>query len=83
MVATDSTIMPWGIHAGIKLGDVPFEYLLKYYRKQWIGGELLIWFEKQLRVIEESEAALGHVPGGKKPKKYLIENYECKYPYKK
>lgn len=78
----DTDIMPWGSHQGKPIGEVPFDYLLKYYRKQWIGGEVLIYFEKCLEVIEKSEAEVALLQG-KKAKKYLIEDYECIYPHKK
>ena len=77
----DSDLMPWGVHKGKKIGDVPFDYLLRFYRKQWLGGEVKEYFEKQLKIIEQSEVNC-YQQGLKKPKKYIIEDYECTYPYK-
>ncbi len=78
----DSDLMPWGAHKKKPIGEVPFDYLYKLYRKMWLSGDVLLYFEKQLRILEESEACMGETPGGKKPKKYIIENYECCYPTK-
>lgn len=75
-------LMPWGTHRGKPIGDVPFDYLLRFYRKQWIDGPVLAYFEKQLKTLEEAETLM-NLMIGKKPKKYIIENYECVYPYKK
>ncbi len=74
--------MPWGVHKGKPIGEVPFDYLFRFYKKGWIDGEVLKYFEKQLKVLEESESEINTLLG-KKPKKYLIENYECIYPHKK
>lgn len=73
--------MPFGVHKGKPIGEVPFEYLWKFYRKRWLGGEVLKYFENQLRVLEENEQQTAHLLG-KKPKKYLIEDYEDSYPYR-
>lgn len=78
----DSDKMPWGTHRGKPIGDVPFDYLLKYYRKQWLSGDVLTYFEKQLRLLEAEEERTGPLKG-KKPKKYIIEDYECQFPYQK
>ncbi|HEY0029177.1 MAG TPA: hypothetical protein VGC65_00350 [Bacteroidia bacterium] len=78
---TDADFMPWGTHKGKPIGEVPFDYLLKWYRKMWIDGEVLIYFENCLRVLEEQEVEL-NFKNPQKAKKYLIENYECAYPHK-
>lgn len=76
-----SSIMPWGAHKGKPIGEVPFDYLLKFYRKMWLGNDVLKYFENQLRVLEENEKETAPLIG-RKPKKYLIEDYECCYPGK-
>lgn len=73
-----SSLMPWGVHQGKPIGEVPFDYLLKFYRKMWLSGEVLEYFEEQLRVLEESEQATAPLRK-RKPKKYLIEDYQCCY----
>ncbi len=78
----DTDLMPWGAHKKKPIGDVPFEYLWRLYKKHWLGGEVLAYFEKQLKVLEESELQTSGLTG-KRPKKYLIENYEFKYPAEK
>ncbi len=71
----DTTPMPWGKHRGTPIGEVPFKYLMQFYKKRWINGPVLIWFEKQLAVLEQASIAECEFTG-KKPKKYLIPNYE-------
>lgn len=33
---TDATIMPWGKHKGMKLGEVPADYLLWLFEQTWV-----------------------------------------------
>lgn len=33
---TDQTVMPWGVHKGTKLKDVPASYLLWLFEQSWI-----------------------------------------------
>jgi len=70
--------MPWGVHKGKPIGEVPFDYLLKFYKKQWINGEVLKYVEAALAEIEASEYEIA-IRLGKKPKKYLIDDYQCVY----
>lgn len=72
--------MPWGKHKGKPIGDVPLDYLLQYYRKGWVGGEVLKYLEAQLKVLEEAEKMEAERTG-KKPKKYIIEDYEYNFPF--
>lgn len=74
----DSSPMPWGVHTTKPMGEVPFNYLLKYYRKMWLGGDVLEYFENQLRVLEKNEQETAPLLG-KNPKKYLIQDYKCCY----
>lgn len=78
---SDSDKMPWGVHKGKSMGEVPFDYLYKFYRKMWLGGDVLKYFTDQLEVLERIELETAPL-AGKKPKKYLIEDYECCYPGK-
>jgi hypothetical protein len=70
--------MPWGSHKGKQIGEVPFDYLFKYYKKQWLNDEVLRYVEDCLSEIEYSEAQIS-IRLGKEPKKYLIAHYECVY----
>lgn len=81
-VMNDTTPMPWGVHKGKPIGEVPFDYLFKFYKKMWLDGPVLRYFENQLRVLQHTEneiAPLEH----RKPKQYLVEEYKPSYPYKK
>lgn len=78
---TDKDIMPWGVYKGQPIGNVDFDYLLRLYKKEWLSGDILIYFEKQLKELEASENRVCGL-SLKKPKKYLIESYECKFPKK-
>lgn len=33
---TDNTLMPWGVHKGKKLSELPASYLLWLYEQTWI-----------------------------------------------
>ena len=55
--------------------------MLRLYRKMWLNGDVLQYFEEQLRVLEKREEDLA-IARGKKPKKWLIENYEWSYSNK-
>lgn len=77
----DSDLMPWGVHKGKSIGEVPFDYLWKFYRKMWLSGDVLKYFINQLEILEKNEQETAPLIG-KKPKKYLIEDYECCYPGK-
>ncbi len=74
----DSDLMPWGVHKGKPIGEVPFEYLWRFYRKMWLSGDVLKYFEDQLQALEQAERETAPLLG-EKPKKYLIEDYECCY----
>lgn len=77
----DSDPMPWGVHKEKPIGEVPFKYLWNFYKKMWLSGEVLEYFEKQLEILEQNEKETAPLLG-KKPKKYLIEDYLCCYPGK-
>lgn len=79
---TETDLMPWGVHKGKPIGEVHFDYLVKYYKKQWLDDGVLKFVENCLSEIEEREAEIS-IRIGKTPKKYLIENYECIYPKNK
>lgn len=74
----DSSPMPWGVHQTKPIGEVPFDYLWKFYRKMWLGDDVLEYFENQLRVLEKNEQETAPLLG-KTPKKYLIQDYKCCY----
>ena len=77
----DTDLMPWGKYKDQPMGSIPFEYLLRFYKKHWLGGRVLNYFERQLKILEESEERSAHLTR-KPPKKYIIENYEFKFPTK-
>ncbi len=77
---TDDTPMPWGKHMTQPMGEVPFDYLLKYYKKQWLAGPVLKYFEDRLRLIIETEQGISTITG-KPCKLQIIEDYECLFPY--
>lgn len=74
-------LMPWGTHKGKPIGEVPFKYLYNFYKKMWLSGDVLKYFVDQLNELEKIEEETAPLLG-KKPKKYLIDDYECCYPYK-
>jgi hypothetical protein len=78
---SDSDLMQWGVHKGKPIGEVPFDYLWRFYRKMWLSGDVLKYFEYQLQILEKNELETAPLLG-RKPKKYLIEDYECCYPNK-
>jgi uncharacterized protein (DUF3820 family) len=78
---TDKDPMPWGVHKGKPIGEVPFDYLFRFYKKKWLSGPVLKYVENALSVLESNELETAHLRG-EKPKKYLIQDYECCYPYK-
>jgi hypothetical protein len=36
VIYTDKTLMPWGIHKGLPMADVPGSYLLWLFQQPWI-----------------------------------------------
>jgi uncharacterized protein (DUF3820 family) len=52
-VLTDESIMPWGIHKGKKLANVPAAYLLYLYdEKKVIWGEVFNYIKDNLDVLK-------------------------------
>ena len=51
---TETDLMPWGVHRGKPIGEVKFDYLFKFYKKQWLSGEVLKFVESCLSEIEAS-----------------------------
>lgn len=74
-----SSPMPWGVHKGKSIGEIPFDYLWRFYKKMWLNDDVLKYFENQLQVLEENEQETAPLIG-RAPKKYLIEDYKCCYP---
>jgi uncharacterized protein (DUF3820 family) len=50
----DETIMPFGVHKGKKLKDVPDDYLLFLYQSTNIYGELKDYIKDNLEAIKEN-----------------------------
>jgi len=49
---TDESIMPYGIHKGKKMADVPASYLLWLYENQKCSGEVKAYIRENLDVIK-------------------------------
>jgi len=49
---TDESIMPWGMHKGRQLADVPADYLLFIWEKKYARGELFRYIEENLTVLQ-------------------------------
>lgn len=53
MEFTDETLMPFGKHKGVKMANVPAQYLLFLYEQGNIVGHLKRYIEDNLTVIKE------------------------------
>lgn len=51
-------IMPWGIHKGKKLCDVPFSYIVWMLGQEWILEDRHSYFRKKLITFITSPAAM-------------------------
>lgn len=49
---TDESIMPWGIHKGKKIANVPASYLLWLYDNNKASGEVKHYIIKNLDVLK-------------------------------
>ncbi|MCK9220240.1 MAG: DUF3820 family protein [Bacteroidales bacterium] len=49
---TDESIMPYGIHKGKEMADVPLEYLLWLYENQKCFGEVKKYIQENIDVIK-------------------------------
>ena len=48
----DNSIMPWGIHEGKKMANVPSSYLLWLYENNKCNGDVKDYIEENLDVIK-------------------------------
>lgn len=48
----DTDLMPWGIHKGKEMQDVPASYPLYLYRQGKMSGPVLQYVEDNLEVLE-------------------------------
>jgi uncharacterized protein (DUF3820 family) len=55
MKYTDQTLMPFGMHKGKALGNVPADYLLFLYRKALNNEPLRRYIEDHLEILEAEE----------------------------
>ena len=51
---TDDSTMPWGIHAGKKMEDVPDSYLLWLYEVKKVGGQVGAYIIENLDAIRQN-----------------------------
>ena len=50
----DDSIMPWGIHKGKKMANVPDDYLLYLWENGKCSGEVKLYIKKNLEVIKSN-----------------------------
>ncbi len=50
---TDESLMPWGVHKGKKLANVPAEYFMYFYENNKLSGELLAYVKDNLDVLQQ------------------------------
>ncbi|MCK5022560.1 MAG: DUF3820 family protein [Candidatus Aenigmarchaeota archaeon] len=48
---TDESIMPWGMHQGVKLANVPASYLIYQYDVGHLRGELKKYVENNMDAL--------------------------------
>lgn len=48
----DNTLMPFGKHKGLRMIDVPPQYLLWIYEQDWCKGSLRAYIEENLDSLE-------------------------------
>ena len=64
----DDTIMPWGKHKGVRLGDVPVGYLLWLFRHEWVVGpehcNIYNYLKENQTALLQEEQEQDSGPGG-------------------
>lgn len=53
---TDKSIMPWGVHKGKQMADVPASYLLWCYENNKISDDVKEYVEDNLEVLKQQRA---------------------------
>lgn len=48
----DNTLMPFGVHKGVKMANVPADYLLYLYNNKKCYGDLKEYIEDNLDVLK-------------------------------
>lgn len=48
----DTDLMPWGIHKGKKMANVPASYLLWLYNNNKCSGEVKTYIEENMDVLK-------------------------------
>ena len=61
---TDESIMPWGVHKGKQMADVPADYLLWLYENNKCSGDVKSYIVENLDVIK-SQIAYSKKKGSK------------------
>jgi len=75
---SDDTIMPWGKHKGVRLEEVPGDYLYWLSQQKWIveWPGLLAYLKKNASTIEEQAQDLEHERGD-------VEGYDSYDDYRR
>lgn len=55
---TDESLMPWGIHEGKQMVDVPADYLLFLYENSKVHGEVKRYIHENLETIKMEVAII-------------------------
>ena len=50
---TDETPMPFGVHKGKKMANVPADYLIWCYQQSWIKSDLKAYIEENMDVLKK------------------------------
>ena len=53
MALTDKSYMPWGKHQGVEMANVPAYYLLWLYNNNKCSGDVKLYIEDNLQIIEQ------------------------------
>lgn len=48
----DNTLMPFGKHKGLRMIDVPADYLLWIYEQDWCKGSLRAYIEENIDALQ-------------------------------
>jgi uncharacterized protein (DUF3820 family) len=52
MILTDESIMPWGVHKGKKLANVPDHYLKWLYDNDKCSGDIKAYIEDNAQLLK-------------------------------
>lgn len=60
----DETPMPWGKHKGVKLANVPADYLIWIYENSKAHGKLAFYIKRNWDALKAEVARSKNVPKG-------------------